>query len=170
MSDDEFEFLAFVDADGPSLRGLALLLAGNEHDAADLYQETLIAVFSSWSSIRAKGALRAYARTVMTRRFISTGRRSWVRRVVLTEPSESPAVPGGGTTAVDDATSLAGALTSLSPQQRAVVVLRFYCDQSEADIARLLECTTGTVKTHTSRALARLRLDPGLTDAYGRQS
>lgn len=164
---NEADFRAFVDAQGHRLRGLAQVLTGNEHDAADLYQETLIKLFGSWSEIRASGAALRYARTTMTRQFISDRRRPWARRTMLQEPPER-ALAADALDRVDDSAAMRAALDGLSRQQRAVIVLRFYCDLSEAEIADHLKCSRGTVKTHMARALARLRVDASVS-AFGAQ-
>lgn len=157
----EEDFLAFVHGSGDSLRGLAFLLARNEHDAADLYQETLIKVYQSWSRIRSAGAVLAFARTTMTRQHNSTTRRFWARRVQLVTALPEQPTGTSGTDRIDAADALRRSLNDLSPQQRTVVVLRFYCDLTEADIAKEMGCSVGTVKTHASRAMTRLRQGAG---------
>lgn len=165
MANNEEDFLAFITVHGHALRGLAHLLAGNEHDAADLYQETLIKMYGSWNRIRESGAVLGYARTVMSRHYISAQRRPWVKRAILATPPERPTT-ARSTHDVDAFDTMRTALGTLSGQQRAVIVLRFYCDLTEADIAQHLQCSAGTVKTHTARALTRLRADTTLASTF----
>lgn len=151
---------AFIDARSGSLLRFAYLLTGDHDLAEDLLQNSLIKVYLSWNSIRDRGALEAYTRTVMTRTQLSWWRRPARREVLGIEPTEravrdhlnlSRGVP------VDERDALWMLLATLGPRQRAVLVLRFYEDLSEAEIARVLGCTTGTVKSQLSRGLARLR-------------
>lgn len=162
MADREEEFLVFVSVHGPSLRGQALLLTVDQHEAADLYQETLAKLFAAWPRIRKSGATLGYARTTMTRQLISWRRRGWDRREHSVE-----AIPDTATAKapanVEETSVLFDALRKLSRQQRAVVVLRYYCDWSEARTAEAIGCSIGTVKTQASRGLSRLRKDPNLT-------
>ena len=151
---------AFIDARSGSLLRFAYLLTGDYGLAEDLLQNSLIKVYLSWNSIRDRGALEAYTRTVITRTQLSWWRRPARREVLGVEPTERAVrdhlnVREG--TPVDERDELWLLLATLGPRQRAVLVLRFYEDLSEAEIARVLGCTTGTVKSQLSRGLARLR-------------
>lgn len=151
---------AFIDARSSSLLRYAYLLTGDHGLAEDLLQNSLIKVYLSWNSIRDRGALEAYTRTVMTRTQLSWWRRPARREVLGVEPTERAVrdhlnVREGPP--VDERDELWLLLATLGPRQRAVLVLRFYEDLSEAEIARVLGCATGTVKSQLSRGLARLR-------------
>ena len=151
---------AFIDARSGSLLRFAYLLTGDHDLAEDLLQNSLIKVYLSWNSIRDRGALEAYTRTVMTHTQLSWWRRPARREVLGVEPTERAVrdhlnVREG--MPVDERDELWLLLATLGPRQRAVLVLRFYEDLSEAEIARVLGCTTGTVKSQLSRGLARLR-------------
>ncbi len=151
---------AFIDARSGSLLRFAYLLTGDHDLAEDLLQNSLIKVYLSWNSIRDRGALEAYTRTVMTRTQLSWWRRPARREIFGVEPTERAvrdhlSVREG--LPVDERDELWLLLATLGPRQRAVLVLRFYEDLSEAEIARVLGCTTGTVKSQLSRGLARLR-------------
>ena len=151
---------AFIDARSGSLLRFAYLLTGDHDLAEDLLQNSLIKVYLSWDRIRDRAALEAYTRTVMTRTQVAWWRRPARREVLGVEPTERAVrdhlnvredVP------VDERDELWLLLATLGPRQRAVLVLRFYEDLSEAEIARVLDCSTGTVKSQLSRELARLR-------------
>jgi len=151
---------AFIDARSGSLLRFAYLLTGDHDLAEDLLQNSLIKVYLSWDRIRDRAALEAYTRTVMTRTQVAWWRRPARREVLGVEPTERAVrdhlnvredVP------VDERDELWLLLATLGPRQRAVLVLRFYEDLSEAEIARVLDCSTGTVKSQLSRGLARLR-------------
>ncbi len=151
---------AFIDARSWSLLRYAYLLTGDHGLAEDLLQESLIKVYLSWNSIRDRGALEAYTRTVMTRTQLSWRRRPARREVLGVEPTERAVRDQLNVRAgvpVDERDELWLLLATLGRRQRAVLVLRFYEDLSEAAIARVLECSTGTVKSQLSRGLARLR-------------
>jgi RNA polymerase sigma-70 factor (sigma-E family) len=155
------EFVAFVEADGPYLFRTAFLLVGERAPAEDLVQSTFERVYRRWDTARA-GAPRAYARKVL----VNLRTDAW-RRTRLTD------VPGDDNVPVahaDDHAAqivlrdeLARALGSLSPQQRRVVVLRHVLDLPEAQVAREIGRSVGTVKAASSRGLERLR--SLLTDA-----
>ncbi|MEO7131057.1 MAG: sigma-70 family RNA polymerase sigma factor, partial [Dermatophilaceae bacterium] len=93
--------------------------------------------------------------------YASWWRRKWNGEVATEELPES-GHPDAGAGRVDERADLWTALGRLPKRQRAVVVLRFYEDLSEADTADLLQCSVGTVKSQSSKALAKLRLDPSL--------
>jgi RNA polymerase sigma-70 factor (sigma-E family) len=151
--DDQFS--AFVAARGTSLYRLATLLTGNPSDGEDLLQTALEKTYRRWSHLEAP---EAYVRQSL----VNAARSHWrVRRRrqehVWDEVPEA-AVPGGQDRMLVRH-SLLEALGGLTRQQRAVIVLRFFADQSEAEVARLLGCSIGTVKAHSSRGLQQLRDD-----------
>ena len=151
---------AFIDARSCSLLRFAYLLTGDHGLAEDLLQNSLIKVYLSWDRIRDRAALEAYTRTVMTRTQLSWWRRPARREVLGVEPTERAVRDHPQfqqRDQVDERDELWRLLATLGPRQRAVLVLRFYEDLSEAEIARVLGCTTGTVKSQLSRGLARLR-------------
>jgi len=151
---------AFIDARSCSLLRFAYLLTGDHGLAEDLLQNSLIKVYLSWDRIRDRAALEAYTRTVMTRTQLSWWRRPARREVLGVEPTERAVrdhPQSQQRDQVDERDELWQLLATLGPRQRAVLVLRFYEDLSEAEIARVLGCTTGTVKSQLSRGLARLR-------------
>ena len=131
----------------------AVLLCGDHHRAEDLVQDALTKVAVRWSRLRDQNP-DAYARQVMVRTNISWWRRQR-REVVLDVREGAPAA--GPSAAVDRRLLLDRALAQLTPRQRATVVLRFYDDLTERDTAEALGVSTGTVKSQTHAALARLR-------------
>lgn len=154
--DADAEFDAFVRAHATSLFRLGRALTGNDADAHDLLQSTLVKAWRAWERITGDPA--AYARTVLVRTFVSSRRRRWWREhptADLPEPRRDGADPGDRTAADLD---LAAAVAGLPAAQRAVIVLRFYADCSVADTARILGVREGTVTTQTYRALATLRI------------
>ncbi len=172
MDERARDLSAFIDARSGSLLRFAYLLTGDHALAQDLLQNSLIKVYLSWDRIRDRAALEAYTRTVMTRTQVSWWRRPARREQIGVEPSVG-AVRGRYDVDqqgdVDERDELWRLLATLGPRQRAVLVLRFYEDLSEAEIARVMGCSTGTVKSHLSRGLARPREQmparPGISSA-----
>ena len=154
MDDRDRDLGAFIDARSGSLLRFAYLLTGDHALAEDLLQNSLIKVYLSWDRIRDRAALEAYTRTVMTRAQMSWWRRPARREQLGVEPAERAARDDHN---VDERDQVWRLLATLGPRQRAVLVLRFYEDLSEAEIARVLGCSAGTVKSQLSRGLARLR-------------
>ncbi|MFN8195129.1 MAG: SigE family RNA polymerase sigma factor [Nocardioidaceae bacterium] len=147
-------FEEFVAARYAALVRAAYLLVGNRSDAEDLVQTALAKVVPVWPRI-AEDPER-YVRTVLARESVNRWRRRRWREVAtaeLPETAPAPALDG----VVADRATLRRALGRLSPRQRAVVVLRFYEDLSVAEVADVLRCSEGTVKSQTHDALARLR-------------
>jgi RNA polymerase sigma-70 factor (sigma-E family) len=158
VSQDE-EFATFVAARSRALMRTAYLLTGDLHQAEDLLQTALAKLYVHWGRVREREALDAYVRTTMTRAHISWLRRAASRERPLDVFPDSPA-PSGPDVETRDA--LWALLGTLPRRQRAVLVLRFYEDLSERETADILGCGVGTVKSQTSRALAKLRLQlPG---------
>lgn len=130
---------------------LTTLLCGDVYQAEELLQDSLVALYARWDRVVRRGDPRAYLRRSVVNARVSRWRRT--RREVLTEapPERVAAEPGGPDR------RLAAALRLLPHHQRAVVVLRYYADLREQDVAAALNCTVGTVKSQHARAIARLR-------------
>jgi RNA polymerase sigma-70 factor (sigma-E family) len=154
VSRDE-AFSAFVVARYYSLVRTARLLAGSGSQAEDLVQEALLRTYRAWSRIGRVEAAEAYTRTTMVRLLIKNRRRRWHAETPV-EYLPEVAHPGHEDQAVT-AMTMRTMLAVLPPAQRAVVVLRYYHDLSEQEIATVLGCSHGTVKSRASRALSTLR-------------
>jgi len=150
--DTDESFRRFVVAQRRSLLRSALLLTGDRGHAEDLVQTALLKTYRHWDRVSGRGDPTAYVQRVLV-----TTSTSWWRRMASTEQvtDTMPDRAADPVQARDD--DLLRALRGLPPRMRAVVVLRFYEDRSEAQTAELLGCSVGTVKTQTSRAMARLR-------------
>jgi RNA polymerase sigma-70 factor (sigma-E family) len=166
---DEAGFRTFVEANGATLLHTARLLTGDHHRGEDLVQGVLTKVYLKWDRVDAP---LAYARkALVTGHIDSTRRRWWGERpteVLPEEPGRDGADGTAGIVASDERDELRRLLGGLSPRERAVVVLRYYCDQSEQDTAAALGMPVGTVKSTCARALARLRVEA--TASMGGQS
>ena len=153
------DFGDFVRAALPGLLRYGHALTGNPHDAADLVQGVLERIGSRWGSVlRRTGDPLAYARRAMVNAHISRWRRTRRENLVADLPN---------TTAVwqpdrFEDEPLWQALRALPPRQRAVIVLRYYEDLSEAEIAATLGITKGTVKSQANKAMATLRARMGV--------
>lgn len=149
-------FRDYVHARGAALSRAAVLLTGDPHLAEDLVQQTLIAVASRWERVMDGGDPDAYVRRALYHQHISWWRR-WRREPVPVERLPEPAGvdPHGP---LDTAIAVRQALGRLTPKQRAVLVLRYFEDLSEAQTAAVLGIGVGTVKSQVRDALARLRV------------
>lgn len=146
-------FDAFVRARMPALLRFAHAMTGDPHTAADLVQDALVRTGLRWSRLDRNGDPEAYVR-----RAIVNGRTSrWrkLRRETLVDVSPEPTAHLDPPLRDERLWQL---LATLPPRQRAVIVLRYYEDMSEEDIAVTLGCAPGTVKSQASKALAKLRL------------
>jgi RNA polymerase sigma-70 factor (sigma-E family) len=158
----EQQFREFVVARSASLMRLASLLAGgDQHAAEDLLQIALAKTAARWSKVDHP---ESYVRRVMYHQQVSSWRFTWRRREI--QVADLPdQVRTDDASAVDLKIIVRGALARLAPRQRAVLVLRFFEDLPEAEVAALLGCSVGTVRSTTHRSLARLReLAPELRD------
>jgi RNA polymerase sigma-70 factor (sigma-E family) len=156
-------FRAYVAARSPALLRTAYLLTGNRADAEDLLQTSLAKTYLAWDRIREREAVDGYVRRVM----VNTQTSWWRRRRVDEYPTGELPERASGRDAADDLAlhdALWTALAGLPKRQRAMVVLRYYEDLSEAETAHVLGVSVGTVKSTTSRALAKLRDTAGLRD------
>lgn len=148
------EFDAFARACMPRLRRLAYAWCGDPHRADDLVQAALERVFAAWPRVRRTDDLFAYTRTTMVRHLISEQRRPRFRREVVTDelPEPPPAEAD-----VAGRLDLVALVHRLPPRQRLVVLLRFVEDLPISEVARLMSCSEGTVKSQTNAATATLR-------------
>lgn len=152
------EFDEFVAARSGRLLRTAYLLTRDHGLAEDLLQTALAKAWFAWTRIN--GDPEPYVRKVLVNTYASWWRRKWHgERPVDELPEESGADHADSTGVSHDVWT---ALGRLPRRQRAVVVLRFFEDLSEAETARLLQCSPGTVKSQTSKALAKLRVDPAV--------
>ena len=165
--DQQRSFDAYVRQRGQALFRIAYLLTGDHHHAQDLVQQALLKVVGRWRRLAADGDPDPYVRRVLYTEHVGRWRRSkrTVSETVFTPP------PGGEPAAADGiddlVTSIAlrRALDRLAPRQRAVIVLRYFEDLTEAQTADVLGIRVGTVKSQARDALARLReLVPELLD------
>ncbi len=153
---NEADFTDFVTHRAPALLRTAFLLCGGDQAAAeDLLQEVLERSYPRWRRIRDKPEpyLRAALANAAANRWRARSRR--VSEVPLDEAID--ATRTGHEQRVVDHDQVVRALRQLPPRMRAVLVLRYFDDMSEADVAKALRCSAGTVKSQTSRGLARLR-------------
>lgn len=151
---DEAGFRAFVEANGATLLHAARLLTGDHHRGEDLVQTALTKVYLKWGRIDAP---LAYARKALVTAHIDASRRKWWGERPTEVLPELPASSEAGVS--DQRDELRRLLAGLPPRDRAVVVLRYYCDLSEQDTAAGLGIPVGTVKSSCARALARLRVE-----------
>lgn len=159
---DEAGFTSWAGQRQHTLLRTAILLTGDRHRAEDLVQEALTAVATRWRRLAGQDP-DAYARQVVVRRNISWWRKHRREAVVAeVDPGRAPAET------TDRRMLLDHALATLTPRQRAVVVLRYYADLTERDTADALGVGVGTVKSQTHLALRRLReTAPELAELIG---
>jgi RNA polymerase sigma-70 factor (sigma-E family) len=154
--DKDADFAAYMAARQPGLLRTAYLLTGDQHTAEDLVQTAFAKLYLSWDKVQRRELVDGYVRRILVNENNSLWRRAWKRRETSTD-----AVPDHRAVSDthDDGTRAAlwEFVQSLPRKQRAVVVLRFYEDLSEAEVADILGISVGTVKSQSSRALAALR-------------
>ena len=157
---DEASYVAFVEARWPALLRLAHLLTGSRRAGEDVLQGVLLTVFVRWGRIARLDSPEGHVRRMLVNASISRGRTQTRRgdRLVGTVP-EAPLHEDG---TLDTRVALWSVVRALPPRQRAVIVLRYYEDLTEAEIARVLGCPPGTVRSQAAEALRSL---PGITDA-----
>jgi RNA polymerase sigma-70 factor (sigma-E family) len=153
-------FDEFVAARSRALLRTAYLLTHDHALAEDLLQTALAKTWFAWRRI--DGNPEPYVRRILVNTYASWWRRKWNGEHPTDElPERATADPGA------EPTDLWQAMGRLPRRQRAVVVLRYFEDLTEAQTAELLGCSVGTVKSQCSKALAKLRIDPALTEAEG---
>lgn len=137
------------------LRTATLLTAGDRHLAEDVVQSTLTKLYLSWPLFQMAAKPEGYARRALVNALMDEHRRPWRRRERSSPDLPEGSSPSGSSAGRVDA--LHEALRDLPPRMRAAVVYRYFHDMSVADTANALNCSQGTVKSQTARALDQLR-------------
>ncbi|WP_245993957.1 SigE family RNA polymerase sigma factor [Nocardioides immobilis] len=160
------DFDDFVAARSQALLRTAYLLTRDHGLAEDLLQTALSKAWFSWQKVETRP--EPYVRKILVNTYASWWRRKWNGE----RPTDELPEQGGhdGTSAVDARHDLSDAIGRLPKRQRAVVVLRYFEDLSEAETAEMLGCSRGTVKSQLSKALAKLRIDPALAHEHDEQA
>jgi RNA polymerase sigma-70 factor (sigma-E family) len=154
MSDrSDAGYLDYVNGRLTALRRMAHLLCGDPYQADDLVQETITKLYARWPRISQVDNVDAYVHTMLVRSFLDERRRGWWRVGLFAVAPERPAPRQP----VEEQPELRAALAQVPARQQAVLVLRFLCDLPVNDVAEILGCTPGTVKSQTSHGLQRLR-------------
>lgn len=163
------EFADFVTVREAALQRTAWLLTGDWGLAQDLVQASLARVWPRWERITRRDDPEIYVRRVMMNTWLTWRRRRWVGEHPSRDVLDS-AAPGDLAAEVAARLATRQLLGGLTSRQRSVVVLRLFDDLSEAQVAQVLDCAVGTVKSTLSQALARLREDPRLIDLMEREN
>ncbi|WP_141584019.1 SigE family RNA polymerase sigma factor [Actinomadura sp. WMMA1423] len=153
---DRPDYSAYVAERSPRLLRTAYLLCRDQALAEDLLQTALVKAWRCWRRI--EGDPDPYVYRILVNTNATWRRRRWRGEDVRDVPEI--AAPGDATSAADNRAMLWAALGRLPPRQRAVLVLRYFEDLTESRVAEIMGCSTGTVKSQTSKALAKLRIDP----------
>jgi RNA polymerase sigma-70 factor (sigma-E family) len=159
-SDRDAAFREYVQTRGAALLRMAIVLTGNRADAEDLVQAALAKTYLAWDKINERAALDAYVRRAMVNTHISWWRRRRVEEFPTDDLPEQ--VVADHARESDMAEVVRRALDRLPQRMRAAVMLRYFEDMTEPEIAATLGISLGTVKSTVSRAVARLRIDAEL--------
>jgi RNA polymerase sigma-70 factor (sigma-E family) len=168
MGSSTASFDEFVRANAGALLKTAVLITWDDDEAEDVVQECLLRLSVRWRRVQGMDMPLAYARRILVNLALAGRDRRFRRRFELAGHDHPNASTGGPNDRVDlnaeallhslnERSELIDALGHLTPQQRIVLVLRYFEDLSEAQVADLLGCSTGTVKSSASRGVARLR-------------
>lgn len=160
----EEQFQEFVRARWARLVRTAYLLTGDPHHAEDLTQTALAKAYRSWRRVSRADSPEAYVRRMLVTCNNDRFRKRRVRESLTAAPPDTVAYADHP---VEDRGPLLTALAELPDRQRAVVVLRYWEDLSESEVAEILGCSPGTVKSQASKGLAKLRTHPGLARTPG---
>jgi RNA polymerase sigma-70 factor (sigma-E family) len=154
------EFTEFMTGRWSSVVRLAYALTGDLGHAEDIAQSAFARAYASWLRVRRADDPDAYLRQIV----INENRKRFRKRRVTEHLSATPPDAAAGDASCDDRHALLSALGALAPRQRAVVVLRYWLDLSEAETAAALNCSVGTVKSQASKGLAALRASTVLAE------
>jgi len=158
------QFEEFATSRWAGLVRLAFGLTGDRWLAEDLAQTALASAYATWWRVRRADDPDAYVRRIL----INASKRRFRGGRVSEQPSEPGDLPdltvADPAAGIDERSALMAALAGLPPRQRAVVVLRYWEDMTDAQVGVLLGCSASTVRSQATRALAKLRASGGLTD------
>lgn len=149
----------FVAARGEALLRFALMLCGDRHGAEDLVQSVLAKAYPRWGRIASLDRPEAYLRKVLVHEQLRRSRRRWHREVPVPALADTAQI-ADSTDRVASRDAAWALLAGLPARQRAVLVLRYYEDLADPEIAAVLGCRPGTVRSQAARALATLRALP----------
>ncbi|MCX2185684.1 SigE family RNA polymerase sigma factor [Streptomyces sp. SKN60] len=156
------DFAEFAAAAWPRLVRTAHILTGDFHEAEDLVQTTLVKVYARWRRIPASD-IDVYVRKALINNNISRIRKKRVSHLLTPFlPETEQRAHSGHADSIEHRASVVQALAALSARQRTAMVLRYFDDLSDVEIAAAMNCSIGTVKTHIRRGLAVLRMHPAL--------
>ena len=150
------EFTEFAAGAAPRLRRTAFLLCGDWHTAEDLVQSALAKVFVAWRRIQRQDAAHSYATRTLLNCYLADRRLKRPVEILTDQLPDSGSAAGPGP---ETRLIVLAALATLPPKARAVVVLRYWADLSVDDVASLLGCSPGNVRSQSTRALAKLRVE-----------
>ena len=155
MNERDQGFTEYFASRSSAMRGTAFLLCGDWHRAEDLVQNTFVKLYRAWNRIEALDALDGYTRQILVHTYLDEARRGFFFREKVTAEQADRTAPIAGSP--EDRLVLLHALAGVPARQRAALVLRFWEDLSVEETARAMGCSTGTVKSQTSRGLDALR-------------
>jgi RNA polymerase sigma-70 factor (sigma-E family) len=153
MGDRDAALAEYFAARSDAMRDTAYLLCGDWHRAEDLVQTAFTKLYLVWNRVSRHEVLDAYVRQILIRAFLDERRRGWWRERVGGDDTEQPTPPDSP----ENRLMMLQALAVVPPSQRAVLVLRYWEDQSIEETAALLRCSPGTVKSQAFRGLDTLR-------------
>jgi RNA polymerase sigma-70 factor (sigma-E family) len=153
--DSDRLYTEYITTQLAQLRRLAIVLCQDPHRADDLVQEAITKLYTRWHKRHTIDHLDRYLRSILVREFLDSQRQGWTRRVRLAAESPETVSPESGS--VEDRMVVRAVLAEMPARQRAVVVLRFMCDLPVEEVAEILGCSEGTVKSQTSAGLVTLR-------------
>jgi len=161
------EFTRYYAARGAAMRSTAYLLCGDWHTAEDLVQTAFIKLYRAWDRVNGRDRMDGYVRRTLVRAYLDHRRRPWRRESAVALEQGGAWEPAAMTDgSAEERMVLLRALAGVPPRQRAVLVLRYWEDMSEADTAELLGCSPGTVKSQAARGLLNLRARLSHVEAF----
>ena len=164
-ADGSEDFKAFAASRWPGLVRLAFGLTGDRWLAEDIAQTALARAYVAWRRVSRADDPDAYVRRIL----VNASNRRFRKRRFTEQPGELPDLPvDGPADLIGERAALFAALHQLPQRQRAVIVLRYWQDLTDAQIAATLGCSPGTVRSQLSRALAKLRVNPALGEGDDR--
>jgi RNA polymerase sigma-70 factor (sigma-E family) len=157
LAEDEDDFTDFVAASSARLLRTAYLVTGDPQKAQDVLQTALERTYRRWGRVRRSELPEAYVRRMIVNAATDAWRAGRGRATVVFDEAHSPPTPDAAVDGLIARQALLASVRELPVGQRAVLVLRYFDDLTEAETARVLGCSVGTVKSQHARAIARLR-------------